>query len=164
MSPERNRPASREPKQPTTVRTVNVPKTRHRWLRLGLAASAVILLSTCSPLPSLIDQVKTLGELRVVTRSGPLSYYLGSDDAPQGPEYALAQRFADELGVKLKITPVKSYEEMYAALKSGRAHLAAAGLKIPVKPIEGIEFGPTYQRVREHLIRSEEHTSELQSQ
>jgi membrane-bound lytic murein transglycosylase F len=100
----------------------------------------------------LIDQVKSLGELRVVTRSGPLSYYLGSDDAPQGPEYALARRFADELGVKLKITPVKSYEDMYAALNSGRAHLAAAGLKIPVKPIEGIEFGPTYQRVREHLI------------
>ena len=134
------------------MRIISTPKTRHRWFRLGLAASAVILLSTCSPLPSLIDQVKTLGELRVVTRSGPLSYYLGSDDAPQGPEYALAQRFADELGVKLKITPVKSYEDMYAALNSGRAHVAAAGLKIPVRPIEGIEFGPTYQRVREHLI------------
>src|SRR5580658_2838878 len=112
----------------TTVRIDNVPKTRHRWLRLGIAASAVLLLGTCSPLPSLIDQVKTLGELRVVTRSGPLSYYVGADDAPQGPEYALAQRFADELGVRLKITPVKSYEDMYAALKSGRAHLAAAGL------------------------------------
>jgi membrane-bound lytic murein transglycosylase F len=100
----------------------------------------------------LIDQVKALGELRVVTRSGPLSYYVGPDGAPQGPEYALARRFADELGVKLRITPVKSYEAMYAALNSGRAHLAAAGLKVPVRPIEGIEFGPSYQRVREHLI------------
>ena len=54
--------------------------------------------------------------------------------------------------MKLKITPVKSYDDMYAALNSGRAHLAAAGLKIPVRPIEGIEFGPTYQRVREHMI------------
>ena len=80
------------------MRIISTPKTRHRWFRLGLAASAVVLLSTCSPLPSLIDQVKTLGELRVVTRSGPLSYYLGSDDAPQGPEYALAQRFAEKTG------------------------------------------------------------------
>jgi membrane-bound lytic murein transglycosylase F len=100
----------------------------------------------------LIDQIKTLGELRVVTRSGPLTYYIGSDGAPQGPEYDLARRFADELGVNLKITPVHSYADMYAALNSGRAHLAAAGLKVPAQRIEGIEFGPAYQRVHEHLI------------
>jgi membrane-bound lytic murein transglycosylase F len=119
---------------------------------LSIAASAVVLLGTCSPLPSLIDQIKTLGELRVVTRSGPLSYYLGPDATPQGPEYDLARRFADELGVNLKITPVRSFVDMYAALNSGRAHLAAAGLKVPAQPIAGIEFGPAYQRVREHLI------------
>jgi len=110
------------------------------------------MLGTCSPLPSLIDQIKTLGELRVVTRVGPLSYYLGPGGTPQGPEYELARRFADELGVRLQITPVHSYGEVYAALASGRAHLAAAGLKVPVRPIAGIEFGPVYQRVREHLI------------
>ncbi len=78
------------------------------------------LLSTCSPLPSLIDQIKTLGELRVVTRTGPLAYYRGADGTPQGPEYELARRFADELGVRLKITPMSSYAEIYAALTSGR--------------------------------------------
>ena len=66
------------------------------------------MLGTCTPLPSLIDQIKTLGELRVVTRNGPLAYYRGPDDMPEGPEYELARRFADELGVKLKITPVRT--------------------------------------------------------
>ena len=125
------------------------------WLRaskLGIAASAVVLLNTCSPLPSLIDQIKTLGELRVATRSSPLSYYIGEDGVPQGPEYDFARRFADELGVTLKITPMRSYADIYAALSSGRVHLAAAGLKVPQREIPGIEFGPTYQRVREHLI------------
>jgi membrane-bound lytic murein transglycosylase F len=122
------------------------------WTKVGLAASAVVLLNTCSPLPSLIDQVKTLGELRVATRSGPLSYYIGSDGTPQGPEYELARRFADELGVRLTITPMHSYEDIYQALRAGRAHLAAAGLKVPQRSIDGVEFGPTYQRVREHLI------------
>jgi peptidoglycan lytic transglycosylase F len=112
----------------------------------------VVLLSTCSPLPSLIDQVKTLGELRVATRTSPLSYYLGSDGTPQGPEYDLAKRFADQLGVRLTIAPMRSYDEIYQALRSGRVHLAAAGLKVPARPIDGIEFGPTYQRVHEHLI------------
>src|SRR5258707_2638977 len=70
----------------------------------------------------------------------------------EGPEYELSRRFADELGVKLKITAVRSYAEIYAALTSGHAHLAAAGLKIPSQNIPGVEFGPAYQRVREHLI------------
>ncbi len=133
------------------MRSVN-KRIWFRWTKLGVAASAVVLLNTCSPLPSLIDQVKTLGELRVATRSGPLSYYLAEDGTPQGPEYDFARRFAQELGVKLKITPMRSYGEIYAALSSGRVHLAAAGLKVPARPIPGVEFGPTYQRVREHLI------------
>jgi membrane-bound lytic murein transglycosylase F len=136
----------------TTVRISNVPKIWQRLSKIGITVSAVMLLGTCSPLPSLIDQIKTLGELRVVTRNGPLVFYRGADEVPEGTEYDLARRFADELGVKLKITPVRSYAEIYAALTSGRAHLAAAGLRVPAQPIDGVEFGPTYQRVREHLI------------
>jgi membrane-bound lytic murein transglycosylase F len=30
--------------------------------------------------------------------------------------------------------------------------LAAAALKVPAKPIAGVEFGPIYQRVKEHLV------------
>jgi membrane-bound lytic murein transglycosylase F len=134
------------------VLKLNVPKIWLRWSKISIAASAAVLLNTCSPLPSLIDQIKTLGELRVATRIGPLSYYEGSDGTPQGPEYELARRFADELGVRLTILPMRSYVDIYAALDSGRAHIAAAGLKIPARPIEHIEFGPSYQVVREHLI------------
>jgi membrane-bound lytic murein transglycosylase F len=100
----------------------------------------------------LIDQIKTLGELRVAPRNGPLSYTVGSDGTPQGPEYDLARRFANGLGVTLKIMPMHSYVDIYAALNSGQAHIAAAGLKVPTRPVAGIEFGPMYQRVREHLI------------
>jgi membrane-bound lytic murein transglycosylase F len=100
----------------------------------------------------MIDQIKTLGELRVATRDSPLAFYRNADDLPAGPEYDLARRFADELGVKLRITPMASYEEIYGALISGRAHLAAAALKVPTKPISGVEFGPVYQRVKEHLV------------
>jgi membrane-bound lytic murein transglycosylase F len=134
------------------VRTLNLHINWPRWTKVIVSISAVTLLGTCTPLPSLIEQIKTLGELRVVTRNGPLAYYRGPDDMPEGPEFELARRFADELGVKLKITPLRSYAEIYAALESGQAHLAAAGLKIPSQSIPGIEFGPTYQRVREHLI------------
>ena len=134
------------------MRNLNLQKNWQRWTKVGIATSAVTLLGTCTPLPSLIDQIRTIGELRVVTRNSPLAYYRGADDMPEGPEYELARRFADELGVRLKITPVRTYAEIYAALATGHAHLAAAGLKVPSEGIPGVEFGPAYQRVREHLI------------
>jgi membrane-bound lytic murein transglycosylase F len=111
-----------------------------------------LVLNTCTPLPSVIEQIKTLGELRVVTRASPLAYYQDADGLPEGPEYELARRFADELGVKLNIIAVHSYADIYGALASGRAHLAAAALKVPPKPIPNVAFGPVYQQVREHLV------------
>jgi membrane-bound lytic murein transglycosylase F len=120
--------------------------------KVGIAVSAAMLLATCAPLPGVFDQIKILGEVRVVTQNSPLAYYRGPGNTLEGPEYELARRFADELGVKLRITPLHSYAEIYAALKTGRAHLAAAALKVPAKPIDGVQFGPIYQRVREHLI------------
>jgi membrane-bound lytic murein transglycosylase F len=134
------------------VRQSILSKNWLRWSKLLIAASSAALLATCSALPSLIDQIKTLGELRVVTRNGPLAFYRDADNQAEGPEYELSRRFADELGVKLVITPVRSYAEIYAALGTGRAHLAAAGLKVPAQSIPGVVFGPAYQRVREHMI------------
>src|ERR1700722_16725319 len=135
-----------------TVRNLSIQNNWPRWTKLTIAVSALVLLSSYTPIPSLIVQIKTLGELRVATRTGPLAFYQASDGIPQGPEYELAQRFADELGVKLKITPMRSYADIYAALTSGQAHLAAAGLKVPMQSVPGVEFGPAYQHVREHLI------------
>src|SRR3981189_730735 len=119
------------------------------------------MLSTCTPSPSVIDQIKRLGERRVVPRISPLAYYLDADDIPEGPEYDLARRFADELGVKLKITPMRTYAEIYAALTSGQAHLAAAGLKVPMQSVPGVEFGPAYQRTRASDLPSRRHTAGL---
>ncbi len=134
------------------VRVFEKPKGWLQWSMMGLAVTCSLLLGTCTPLPSVIDQIKTLGELRVVTRTAPLSVYRNDGQTPEGPEYELSRRFADELGVQLKIITVGTYADIYAALTSGRAHLAAAALKIPVTPVTGIAFGPTYQRVNEHLI------------
>ena len=134
------------------MRKSNLHINWQRWTKVLISASAVTLLGTCTPLPGVIDQIKTLGELRVVTRTGPLAYYRGPEDMPEGPEYELARRFADELGVKLKIIPVRTYAEIYAALTSGHAHVAAAALKVASQSIPGVAFGPAYQRVREHLV------------
>ena len=120
--------------------------------KVSLALGSIALLGTCAPVPGLLEQIISLGEIRVVTRNGPLAFYRGAGDAPAGPEYELARHLASELGVRLVIEPVRSYAEIYSAITTGRAHVAAAGLKIPSISVRGIVFGPAYQHVHEHVI------------
>ena len=91
------------------------------------------------------------GELRVVTRNMPSTYYLGAA-GPQGPEFDLASRFAAELGVRLVIYSVPNVADVMRELESRRAHIAAAGLTRGVRLPKDTGFGPPYQQVKEHLI------------
>ena len=91
------------------------------------------------------------GELRVVTRNLPSTYYLGAS-GPQGPEFDLANRFAAELGVRLFMYSVPNVADVLRELESGRAHIAAAGLTRGLRLPANTGFGPPYQQVKEHLI------------
>jgi len=120
-------------------------------LRLIVIISLAALIGTCSNSPPLLDQIIETGELRVVTRDSPTSYVV-SPDGPSGPEFDLAQAFADELGVKLVIDPVSSISEILPKLLSGEAHMAAAGLSITDTRREYLNFGHPYESVDVHLI------------
>jgi membrane-bound lytic murein transglycosylase F len=116
-----------------------------------LALVATLLLATCSQPPGLLEQVLASGELRVVTRNSPDAYYLGSH-GPEGPAYELASRFAEDLGVALRLYTVRTREAAIREVAEGRAHLAAAGLTTGSSLPRGTTFGPGYQTVREHLV------------
>jgi len=120
-------------------------------LRLLVILTLAGLVGTCSSPPSLLDQVLETGELRVVTRDSPTAYTIGPD-GPSGPEFDLAQAFADELGVSLVIDPVASISEILPKLLAGDAHMAAAGLSITDTRREYLNFGHPYESVDVHLI------------
>jgi membrane-bound lytic murein transglycosylase F len=120
-------------------------------LRLIVISTLAALIGTCSSPPPLLDQVLETGELRVVTRDSPTAYTI-SPDGPSGPEFDLAQAFADELGVTLVIDPVASVSEILPKLLSGEAHMAAAGLSITHTRREYLNFGHPYESVDVHLI------------
>ena len=120
-------------------------------MRLIVIFTVAGLIGTCSSPPPLLDQVLETGELRVVTRDSPTSYTI-SPDGPSGPEFDLAQAFADELGVALVIEPVASVSEILPKLLSGEAHMAAAGLSITDSRREYLNFGHPYDSVDVHLI------------
>ena len=117
-----------------------------------LALVGTLLLGTCSQPPPLLEQVLAEGELRVATRNSPDAYYLGSH-GPQGLAYELASRFAERLGVSLRLYTVRTREAAVNEVRAGRAHIAAAGLTTGVELPEGVSFGPGYSLVREHLVQ-----------
>lgn len=120
-------------------------------MRLLIITVLAALIGTCSSPPSTLDQVLELGELIVVTRDTPTSYFVGPD-GPAGPEYDLVKGFADDLGVELVIETVDSVSEIVPYLASGKAHLAAAGLSMTSSRRELLDFGHAYNSVDMHLI------------
>ena len=119
--------------------------------RLGLAAVALSLLGTCMGRPGVLEQVQSLGELRVATRNSPTSFYQGAN-GPEGPEYELASRFARALGVRVVFDPLPSPDAILAAVESGRAHVGAGGLAVTPAWEERVAFSPPYQEIRLHVI------------
>ncbi|MGD9842067.1 MAG: membrane-bound lytic murein transglycosylase MltF [Steroidobacteraceae bacterium] len=120
-------------------------------MKAALAIIASLLLGTCSQPPGILEQILSVGELRVVTLNSPSTYYLGSE-GPQGPEYDLAAQFAADLGVSLTIYSARNAGELRQEIAAGRAHIAAAGLaREQAAPVD-TSYGPAYQRVKEHLI------------
>ena len=120
-------------------------------MRLVLYISLAALIGTCSPQPSVLEQVLETGELRVVTRDSPTAYVDGPD-GPSGPEYDLVRAFADDLGVDLVIDTVQSVSEVVPRLIDGKAHMAAAGLSTTASRREYVNFGYPYEMVDMHLI------------
>jgi membrane-bound lytic murein transglycosylase F len=109
------------------------------------------LVGTCSSPPSLIDQIRDLGELRIVTRDTPSTYFVGPD-GPAGPEYDLAKGLAAQLGVELVVKTVDSVAEILPRLLSGDVHMAAAGLSMTESRRQFLSFGHPYNSVDMHLI------------
>ena len=100
---------------------------------------------------SLIEQIRNSGQLIVVTRNSPTTYYEGAD-GPAGLEYELAKMFADELGVKLTLLVPESLNDLLKTLTKNTVHIAAAGLTITAEREKLYQFGPPYQEITEQLV------------
>lgn len=95
-----------------------------------LVVGTFLLLAGCTepPVPSTLERVQESGVLRVVSRNSPSTYFQDRN-GETGFEYEMVKRFADELGVELKIETADNLNDLFLRLnqKDGPV-LAAAGL------------------------------------
>ena len=100
---------------------------------------------------SQLDRIKARGEITVVTRNGPTSYYI-EKNTESGLEYVLAKKFAEHLGVELKTIIAKNTADITEILNSGKADFAAAALINYQARTGDLIFGPAYQWVTQQLV------------
>ncbi|MGD8926294.1 MAG: membrane-bound lytic murein transglycosylase MltF [Thioalkalispiraceae bacterium] len=116
-----------------------------------LLACGLALAVACQQHTSVIDAIQKQGELVVVTRNAPTTYYELHDE-PAGLEYEMSRAFARYLGVKPRYLIKDTTSEILATLKSGEADIAAAGLTKTTERQNSFLFGPIYQEVVQQVV------------
>ncbi|KEF31750.1 Transglycosylase, Slt family [Marinobacter nitratireducens] len=92
----------------------------------SLVISAVLALTACSR-PTTLQEIRNEGVLHVITRESPSIYYEGRNGVT-GYDYELAKRFANELGVELRVRVADDNTEILSVLSRDFAHIGMAGL------------------------------------
>src|SRR5690625_286154 len=102
--------------------------------------------------PTQLELIKSKGELVVVTRSGPATYYETQQDGPSGLEYDLIELFAQELGVNLKLVVAQDLGQVFNVLANRNADIAAAGLTITAERENRFRFTEPYMSSQQQLV------------
>lgn len=127
-------------------------RIRRQGLPVLLIVAVCLLGCGCQPTDNTrLGAVKRSGELVVLTRNSPTTYYEGPD-GPAGFEYDLAHAFAERLGVRLTVKMVNRFTDILPAVARREADFAAAGLTVTAKRAEAVRFAPHYQVIRQQVI------------
>ena len=116
-----------------------------------LVAMLCLLALTGSIRPTQLETVQASGELVMVTRNSPTTYYQDrSGDV--GYEYELAKAFADSLGVELRVVVADNLNDVFSLLDRNQAAFAAAGLTITAERQRWVRFAEPYMYVTEQVV------------
>ena len=111
----------------------------------------LLFLAACNE-KSVLETIRGSGELRFVTVSSPLTYFVDKNGNIEGIEYELAKRFAESLNVSLKVIVVDNEYEVVELLKNNKAHIGSSALTPPSYPLHGLQRGPSYALARRQLV------------
>ena len=92
------------------------------------------------------------GDLVVLTRNAPTTYYIDREGELAGPEYEMATAFARSANRQVTFEVLDSIDEIVRALEDGRGDVAAAGLTRTASREQRFATGPPYQSVEELVV------------
>lgn len=98
-----------------------------------------------------LERILERGYINVGTQYGLTSYYIGAE-GETGFEYELAKKYADYLGVDLRIVASYSIKELFTHLETGDVDILAAGLTITEKRLQRFNFSPSYNQISQKLV------------
>jgi len=108
------------------------------------------LLGGCSAEDSL-ERIRTSGELTVVSRNSPTTYYLGSE-GPAGFEYDLVTLLAEDLGVTVTVREAFSLDDIFSQLHRREADVAAAGLTLTGQRDAKYQYSRAYYTLTPQVV------------
>jgi membrane-bound lytic murein transglycosylase F len=112
----------------------------------------LLALVGCVPTDnSRLAAVQYRGELVVLTRNSPTTFYEGAE-GPTGFEYELAKAFAESLDVSLKMKSVERFADILPRIANHEADFAAAGITMTPTRSEQVRFAPHYQIIRQQVV------------
>lgn len=115
-----------------------------------LLLAITLLLAACGDKG--ITDLKKQGELVVLTRNAPTTWYQGRD-GEAGFEYDLVQSFAKVHNLKVRFKVIDDFESLLSSIIQGDAQIAAASVTKTQDRIEqGYLFGPGYQQVQQWVV------------
>lgn len=121
-------------------------------MRKLLLTGLILGVSACTPPQKPLPPPREAGELVVITRNSPTTYYENTDGAYAGLEHDLVEAFARSLGLPVRWVVASRFADILPAVREGRVHFAAAGLTVTEARRRKVRFGPVYQRVRELIV------------
>ncbi|MFK8050336.1 MAG: membrane-bound lytic murein transglycosylase MltF [Halioglobus sp.] len=121
-----------------------------KFCALSISLLSMTLLGACDQGDSL-DQIRTAGEISIVTRNGPTTYFIDKS-GPTGFEFALANALAEDLGVDLRMDPQFSLGAIFRMLRRNEVDLAAAGLTLTDRRAKKYPHTEPYYRLKPQVI------------
>ena len=137
---------------------------------LALAATVLagLTLAACSSTSSQsgLDKIKEKGTLVVATSPdyAPFEFQALVDGKNEvvGADIMLAQKIADELGVKLEVSAM-SFDNVLSSVQNGKADIAIAGLSYSEDRAKVFDFSESYYQISDVLLIKKDSANSLTS-
>lgn len=99
-----------------------------------------------------LSAILDIGELVLITENSSTSYYLYRGQ-PMGYDYELIKKFADDMGLDLKVKVMSDLNEMIENLQQGEGDIIAGNLTITSDRRELMHFSEPLMETRQVLVQ-----------